>query len=327
MKIIDNYCELDHAPKDWVVTIGNFDGVHKGHQEIIRIGKELVEKHSARGLAVVTFDPHPVALLRPEKTPGVLSPLLYKKHLLEELGVDCLVVIRDSLKLLNMSPEKFVDEFLVGKLGPKAVVEGANFNFGYGRSGTVETLEGLGLKRGFGVNIVDLSKIKISDKDMSTVSSSNIRRFIESGRVLDASKMLSRPYRLIGNTVSGRGIGRTIGFPTANIEPHNQILPGEGVYAGRVQIGDSFDEVCVPQKTLEAVFSIGRAKTFISDHPLLMEAHILETTDPAIDDLYGKWLALDFVELVRLQERFESKELLKAQIAKDCGRAMTILRS
>ncbi len=136
--------------------------------------------------------------------------------------------------------------------------------------------------------------------------------------------MLSRPYRLIGKTVKGRGIGTTIGFPTANIAPLKQVIPAEGVYAGFVAAVDTLDQAAVTEAKRPAAISIGRAKTFLTDHPLLLEAHILEQN---VEDLAGKWLAIDFIDKIRSQKRFENHELLKDQISKDCETATQILRA
>ena len=149
-----------------------------------------------------------------------------------------------------------------------------------------------------------------------------VRNLLEKGSVADAVKALGRPYRLIGKTVAGKGKGRELGFPTANIEPAEQIIPAEGVYAGFVEIGRNYEQVCKAHNKLPAALSIGRAKTFITDHSMLTEAHILKGT---IGDLSGKWLAMDFVEFIRHQERFESENQLAEQIAKDCQKAKRIL--
>ena len=164
------------------------------------------------------------------------------------------------------------------------------------------------------------------------MSSSLIRGFLEKGNVKDAAAALGRSYKLIGKTIPGRGKGSEIGFPTANLEPLDQMIPAEGVYAGFVEIGESLEDLTTkPTKStknsymgqrLPAAISIGRAKTFVADHPLLLEAHILKDNVP---DLYGKWLAMDFIARIRPQHRFESVEVLKSQIAKDCEQIKRIL--
>ena len=148
MRVIDTEQELQDLPRNMVLTIGNFDGVHRGHQAILSAARQTARQKGVP-MAVMTFDPHPVAVLRPEKAPGVLTPLAMKRMLLESMSVDYLVVIKDCMKLLNMSPEEFVDHFLMAHLAPSLVVEGPDFNFGYGRSGNIQTLQELGKSRGF----------------------------------------------------------------------------------------------------------------------------------------------------------------------------------
>jgi riboflavin kinase/FMN adenylyltransferase len=321
MEIIESTSGFQKVKKGGVVTIGNFDGVHAGHQEILQVAKQIAQERQTE-LIVMTFEPHPVTILHPEKSPGVLTPLDLKKHLLENCGVDCLVVLKDSYELLNLSPEDFVTEFLVKTTGPAVVVEGPNFNFGYGRSGNIETLQRIASERNFEVVTVPLKQMHIHDRRAVMCSSSLIRSLLEEGNVDLAIQMLTRPYRLIGQTVPGRGIGAKLGFPTANIHPVDQIVPAEGVYAGYVEIAELFEDICSGTRPQPAVFSIGRAKTFVSEHPVLIEAHILQGP---VGDLYGKWLAMDFIRRIRSQLRFESSELLRQQIAADCQTAREML--
>ena len=321
MKIIQKISQLQNIKKGCVLTIGNFDGVHLGHQEIINVARKLADQRHSE-LVLMTFEPHPVAILYPEKAPGVLTPIVLKKHLLNQFGVDCLVVLESSYRILNLSPESFVDEFLVRSGRPAVLVEGEDFNFGYGRSGNVQTLKKLGQKFSFEVVIVPGKEIKLADGQKARVSSTLIRHLLHKGKVADAAKALGRYYRLSGKTTLGKGKGRQLGFPTANIDPINQIIPAEGVYPGFVEIADTEEQLCESKNKLPAAFSIGRAKTFISDHPLMVEAHILGQDT---GDLYGKHLAMDFVEFIRHQQKFSSPEHLSAQIAKDCKKAVEIL--
>jgi riboflavin kinase/FMN adenylyltransferase len=319
MQIFESLESLEKLEKGSVLTIGNFDGVHLGHQDIINAVKRTA---NSAPTAIMTFDPHPVAILRPEKAPGVLTPMQLKKHLLEPFGIDSLIVIKDSINLLNLSPQDFIDKFLMKTAAPKVVVEGPNFNFGYGRSGDINTLTELGASRGFEVIEVPFRQLNRQDGSTLNCSSTSIRTNLEDGNVKDAAEMLSRPYRLIGKTVKGRGIGRVLGFPTANIDPLKQIIPAEGVYAGFVAVVDSLEQAAETTAKSPAAISIGRAKTFLTDHPLLLEAHILEEN---VEDLTDKWLAIDFIDKIRSQQRFDNQDLLKDQIAKDCNKAKQIL--
>jgi riboflavin kinase/FMN adenylyltransferase len=322
MKIIDSLTAFEKDRGPWALTIGNFDGIHLGHQDIIRAAKNAVKQNNLAGLALMTFDPHPVAILHPERAPAILTPMPLKQHLLEELKVDCLIVIKDSIDLLNLSPKDFVDEFLIKTVKPAIVVEGPNFKFGYGRSGDIDTLTKLGAARGLEVIVTQPRKIQTETGQSAMCSSSLIRDFLRQGKVDFAAKALGRFYRLIGKTVPGRGIGTQLGFPTANIEPLDQIIPSEGVYAGLVTTGDNAHDVCTDTNLRPAALSVGRAKTFLSDHPLLLEAHILTEN---IEDLTGKYLSMQFVQKIRPQQRFENHEALKEQIAKDCQTAKQIL--
>ncbi len=323
MKVIDSKQALRDIQKGWVLTIGNFDGVHLGHQEILRTARDVVLRSSATGLAVMTFHPHPEAILHPERALGILTPLELKKNLLITYGVDCLIVLKDSYELLNLSPGDFVNEFLLKTVKPAVVVEGPNFNFGYGRSGDIETLKSLSAQGAFEVIDVPARHVNLTDDRRSVIcSSSLIRNLIETGHLADAKTAMGRYYRLIGRTIPGRGVGKEIGFPTANINPLEQIVPAEGVYAGFIQISDSLNDVSVISRTIPAALSIGRAKTFVSDHPLMIEAHVLDQNVP---DLSNKFLAMDFVKKIRSQRRFDAKEALKEQIKKDCKQIKTIL--
>ncbi|MBN1123415.1 MAG: bifunctional riboflavin kinase/FAD synthetase [Sedimentisphaerales bacterium] len=322
MRIYDSIEALGAIEKKTALTIGNFDGVHRGHKKILQAARKAAVECDASGVAVMTFDPHPLAILHPDRAPGILTPLPLKIRLLEDAGVDCLIIIKDSYAMLNLSPENFVDSVLMESIRPRVIIEGPNFHFGYGRSGNINTLRDLGIARGFSVVVVEAEQMKHIPVANGICSSTLIRRFIEDGRVAEAGRLLSRPYRLMGWIIAGRGIGRTLGFPTANINPLRQIVPAEGVYAGYVQIGDTIEEIIQQGKLLPSVFSIGRAKTFVSDHPLLLEAHILEGDVP---DLYGKSLAMDFVDRIRSQQRFEDHATLAAQIARDCHTARTLL--
>lgn len=322
MQIIENITDLEKVSKGCVLTIGNFDGVHLGHQQILAAARQAATERTAE-LVAMTFEPHPFAVLHPEKAPGVLTPLKLKEHLLADFGADCLIVLKDSVELLNLSPPDFVDRFLVKNIHPSVVVEGEDFNFGAGRTGTIHTLYNLGQQKGFEVSVIEAKEVRLSIGHAVRVSSTMIRNLLEAGKVADAAIALGRPYRLIGKVVPGRGIGKSLGFPTANIQPARQIIPAEGVFAGYVAIADTHDRICQLQPKTAAVFSIGRSTTFSSDYPLAVEAHLLEENIP---DLTDKWLAMDFVEFFREQQKFETQQQLSAQIEKDCQKAKQILR-
>ncbi len=323
MITIESIAGIDKITKQCALAIGNFDGVHLGHKKIFDTVRQAAALHNCRSTVAMTFFPHPAIILHPERLVSVLTPLEVKKTLVEASGLDFLIVISDSLKLLNMSPRAFVDEFLMQKLQPRVIVEGKDFRFGYGRSGDVETLRQLGGQRNFEVLVAEEQEIMLNDRNVHRISSTLVRHLLDRGSVCDAAKVLGRPYRLIGEIIEGRGIGKSLGYPTANIHTSEQVIPAEGVYCGFVEIGDDYIDVCRTRQKMPAVFSIGRAKTFVTDHPLLTEAHVL---DRSVGDVYGKYLAMDFVERIRNQICFENAEELKKQIAADCQKAMEILR-
>ncbi len=322
MRVIETISDIERIEKGCVLTIGNFDGAHIGHQEILAAGRQIAVQRQTE-LAAMSFEPHPVAVLHPEKSPGVLTPFTLKRCLLAELGVDCLFVLESGQELLSLSPADFIDQFLVKNIQPSVVVEGHDFNFGVERAGNVDTLQQLGAAKGFEVFVVEPKEVRLSTGRSVRVSSTSIRYMLEGGRVGDAAVLLGRPYRLVGEIVPGRGKGKKLGFPTLNLGSVKQIIPAESVYAGFVEIGDNEEDVCRAKEKMPAVFSIGKTQTFGSDHPQLIEAHLLIED---VGDLVGKWVAMDFVERIRSQERFGTEKELSAQIAKDCEKAEEILR-
>ena len=319
--MIESISELEKIQKGCVLAIGNFDGVHLGHQEILSAAKQTAQKNQVE-LIAMTFEPHPVAILHPEKAPGVLTPLEVKMRLLKESGVDCLIVLKDSAELLNLSPEDFVGKFLVENIHPGAVVEGHDFNFGAERTGNIETLQKLGKKKSFDVSVIEPKTIELTTGQIVRVSSTMIRYMLESGHVADAAVALGRPYRLVEEIIPGRGIGTKLGFPTLNMKKPMQVIPAEGVYAGFVRVGQSIEDVLSSEEKIPAAYSVGQARTYGEEFPLLIEAHLLKEN---INGLTGKWMAMDFIERIRSQRKFKTPEELSAQIAKDCQKAKEIL--
>ncbi len=321
MKVIESKSQPVGVAAGAVLTIGNFDGVHLGHQEILITAGKIANKRQTQ-LVAMTFEPHPLAILHPQKAPGILTPLELKKHLLAKLRVDCLFVQKSNPELLALSPQDYVEQFIVKGIQPSIIIEGESFNFGSDRTGNPYLLGKLADENGFEVSIVKAKEIKLSTGQMVQISSTIIRKLLSTGKVADAAIALGRPYRLLGQIVPGQGKGKQLGFPTLNLQPLNQLVPAEGVYAGLVEIGDSAEYVCAAKEKIPAAFSIGRAETLESDYPTLIEAHIL-TGD--VGNLYGKWLAMDFIERIRSQQKFDSEKKLSAQIAKDCEKAKKIL--
>jgi riboflavin kinase/FMN adenylyltransferase len=323
MQRITDISQLETAPESCVLTIGNFDGVHLGHQQILTACERAAVDMGTQVLAM-TFEPHPLVVVRPDLAPGVLTPLPAKAHLLAECGVDCLFVVESEPEMLALSAEQFVQRFLVESIKPSLVIEGESFNFGAGRSGNAETLAELGEANGFAVEVVAAKETAFSAGRPQKVSSTLIRRFLEEGNVTDAATALTRPYRLTERIIAGRGKGARLGFPTANMNPPEQIVPAHGVYAGFVAVADTHDEVLAAKADTPAALSIGTSATYGDACPLLIEAHILEG-EPG--DLYDKYLAMDFVAQIRGQQKFDSESALAEQIAKDCDTARELLKA
>jgi riboflavin kinase/FMN adenylyltransferase len=323
MRILKRLSEFGQVGPGCVLTIGNFDGVHVGHQEILRTARRVAGDRGVE-MVVMTFEPHPVAILHPEKAPGVLTPLPLKLHLLKDYADHCVIVVEDSRALLRLAPEQFVDEFLMTALRPAVIVEGDDFHFGAARAGEVRMLAQFGRERGFEVMVVGPRQIELATGQVLRVSSTIVRYMLEGGHVAEAAGALSRPYRLMGAVVSGWGRGRKLGFPTLNMDKPNQIIPAEGVYAGLVETAVTQDELLQRQEHIPAVFSIGQARTFGEQHPLLIEAHLLIGN---VGDMTGRWMAMDFVQHLRSQHKFSTVEELVAQIAKDCEAARQALRT
>lgn len=321
MQFIKTVTDLEKVEKGCVLTIGNFDGVHIGHQQVLKAAKKIAIQNNTK-LIIMTFNPHPLAFLQPQSPPGILTPLALRKHLLADLGVDYRLVLKTNAELLKLSPEDFVDKYLVKAVQPCVVVEGESFNFGSNRQGNVNVLRDLGAKKGFEVVIIRAKEVKLSKDQPVKISSTIIRNMLTEGKVSDVAIALARPYRLIGQVISGRGKGKELGFPTANMKPQNQLIPAEGVYAGFVQIGDDLEDVCREKKKIPAAFSIGRSRTYGDILPLLIEAHLFSDS---VGNLLNKWLAMEFIERIRSQQKFDSEEALVGQIEKDCKKAKKIL--
>ncbi len=321
MRILRTITEFGRLPARCVLTVGNFDGVHIGHQEIVAVGLQIAAERNTR-LVVMTFEPHPVAILYPDKAPGVLTPLEFKAHLLAEAGVDYLIVLKDTASLLKLSPADFVDKFLVSDIKPAVVVEGDDFNFGAARAGNIETLRKMASKNSFELIVVPTKLTQLSTGQTVRVSSTTIRYMLEAGHVADAAALLGSSYVLAGKIIPGRGKGKELGFATLNMERPRQVTPAEGVYAGWVRLGDGLRHTFDAKRRIKAVFSIGQARTFGDERRLLIEAHLLGDYAPKIST---GWMAMEFVRRIRSQHKFKTPADLARQIASDCEKAKEIL--
>ncbi|NLX94961.1 MAG: bifunctional riboflavin kinase/FAD synthetase [Rhodopirellula sp.] len=300
--------DLDILPGDCcggAVSIGNFDGIHRGHARIVR---RLVQ-HARRldGPAVLfTFDPHPAALLRPEALPPPLTSIERKAELLAELGVDAVIAYPTDRALLNLDAAEFFEEILRDRLAARAVVEGYNFQFGRGRSGTVDTLRALCQQGGLSLDIVEPVEI-----DGQVVSSSRIRALVARGEVDLAGRMLTQPYRILGSVEHGAGRGAGLGYPTANVAGVETLLPAEGIYCGR---GWS------DGRSWPAAISLGANPTF-GERELKIEVHLLDYRG----DLYGRQLGVEFLSRLRGVERFGDVGELVAQMDRDIAACRRIV--
>ncbi len=305
---------LSATPSGWgrcVVTIGVYDGVHRGHRQII--GRAVERAHAAGQPSVVlTFDPHPSEVLRPGSHPAVLSPPRYKAALVEELGVDVLCVLPFTLEFSRLLPDEFVHEVLVDGLHASAVVVGENFTYGRKAAGTVESLTQSGRTFGFAVEGVSL----LGDDDLgeTTISSTYIRSCVAGGDVVAAAHALGRPHRVEGIVVRGDRRGRELGFPTANLATTAYAaVPADGIYAGHLRVEPG-------GPPLASAISIGTNPTF-SGRERRVEAFVLDFDG----DLYGEKVSLDFVERLRPTERYTTSEALVEQIERDVLRTREIL--
>ena len=293
------------------LTIGNFDGVHLGHRRLIARAGELSQDRPA---VVMCFDPHPMAVLNPRQRPGVLTPMDMKLKLLEEAGADAAAIVPVDRAMLELSAEQFVREMIVARFRPRAVVEGPTFGFGKNREGDPEMLRELGLRYGFAVDIVPGVQRELhGHHEPVTISSTLIRRLIGGGAVESAAECLGRPYRLAGRLVPGRAVGRTIGFPTANLAVAGQLVPADGVYAAVARC-ESF--------TGPAAVSIGAPVTF-EVRESAIEAHLIGFSGTLGDEA----MELDMVARLRGIEKFESVETLVEQIGRDVEQTRVVLKS
>ncbi|HSD67593.1 MAG TPA: bifunctional riboflavin kinase/FAD synthetase [Vicinamibacteria bacterium] len=297
------------SPLGWPspsVTVGNFDGVHRGHQALVSAA--VARARETGGLAVVlTFEPHPARVLRPDRAPAALTTLAQKEELLAGLGASRLAVLPFDASVAGLSPEAFARGVLQETLGARDVFVGEAFRFGHRREGDARRLAELGARLGFTVRAVPAVL-----EQGSPVSSSRVRDALASGDVRMARALLGRPYFVDGRVVRGAGRGRTIGIPTANLAPENEILPRPGVYAGRGRVPG--------RGSWPAVVNLGRRPTF-GGGDLALEAHLIGFAG----DLYGAGVRLSFHERLRDEQRFPGRDALVARVLEDVAQARALL--
>jgi riboflavin kinase/FMN adenylyltransferase len=312
MEIIRDTASCPRPPEGTAVTIGVFDGVHLGHRHVIAEARRLAAELGAKS-AVVTFDRHPAAVVRPDSAPALLTDLDQRLELLASTGVDFALVVHFDEERSRETAEDFVRRELVECLRAKAVVVGADFHFGHGRRGDVALLQTMGQEHGFEVDGLQL--MASAAADARVVSSTAIRSALAAGDVDGANRMLGRPHEVRGTVQAGDRRGRELGFPTANVGvPEEILLPADGIYAGWYLRPDGV--------ALPAAISLGRRPTFYDDQKYsLLEAHILDIDG----DLYGESARVRFVARLRGEEKFGSLEALVAQIEADVARTRDLL--
>ena len=295
----------DPVPANWTnpaVALGNFDGVHRGHTKIL---KNVCARASERGGTplVLTFEPHPTRIVRPDKAPPLLMTASQKLACFETAGIEGVAIVEFTADLSQWTPDEFVRRVLVDWLRASEVWVGANFLFGHERSGNYSLLRSLGARYGFLTDKIE----PVRYKDF-IVSSTRVRRLISDGRVDEAGALLGHHYMLDGVIETGSGRGRGHGIPTANLQTKNELLPPDGVYATTVTI-DS--------RILGSVTNIGHRPTFGNDGPRVVETHIFNFDA----DLYGKDIRLAFVQRLREERTFDDADALRQQIDTDCANA------
>jgi riboflavin kinase/FMN adenylyltransferase len=306
------YRSLEEVPRDFgpaALTIGNFDGVHSGHRRILRRLRELSAERGWKP-SVLTFQPHPLRVVAPEKVPRLMTSPDQRAGLMRGEAVEQVLILPFTPDVARLSSEEFVRRILVDRLGVRAVLVGANFRFGHGHAGNVRELEELGRKLGFETEIVPVTACR-----GRMVSSSGIRDVIEHGQVARAARFLERPYSLEGDVVSGRGVGSKQTVPTLNLASGAEVLPASGVYITRTRDLEG-------GRQWNSITNIGYRPTFGASDELTIETFLL---DP-LEGETPRRILVEFLEAVRGERRFENPEALRSQILKDVGVAQRYFR-
>lgn len=322
---------LDRVLTPTAIALGNFDGVHLGHQKVLRsilnpakISGAIAEKEKDRNrpyATVVTFNPHPQEFFSGESK-QLLTPLPEKIKQLEGLGIDQLMLLPFDRELAALSPQQFVEQILIQKLQAKSISVGQDFRFGHHRAGTAEDLQAIASQFGITVRIAALKTCSEDRLPNTRISSSSIRQALAEGDIARANQMLGRSYSLTGKVIRGQQLGRTLGFPTANLElPPIKLLPRYGVYCARVwlEAETGKDKPC--RSIVNAVTNIGCRPTVSGDRPTV-EVHLLDWSG----NLYDRPMTVRLESFLRPEQKFSSLDALKTQIAADCDRAKEILK-
>ncbi|MBN2123573.1 MAG: bifunctional riboflavin kinase/FAD synthetase [Deltaproteobacteria bacterium] len=308
MNIVYELEKLERPLANPVLTIGNFDGVHRGH---LALFNKVRERAGAIGgqSAVMTFEPHPVKLMKPHKGPFLITPTKQKLELIAEAGIDVLFCLRFDREFASIPPEDFVNRILLDKIGIREIVVGYDYTFGRRRRGNIALLREMGRRLGYTVHVMEPVHV-----NGTLVSSTSIRKCIREGDLAEAGRLLGRDYQIRGTVVRGQNRGgRLLGFPTANLEVLDELLPKPGVYAVHVQI---------EREGHLGVTNIGTNPTF-GNGGISVETHILDFSE----NVLGKAMRISFIERLRDEKTFNSIEELSDQIARDIDRARRVFRS
>ena len=307
MQVILNLNEIKKPLANPVLTIGNFDGVHKGHLALFDKVKERAKAIAGQSV-VMTFEPHPLKIMRPANGPQLITHTGQKLELIEKAGIDVIVCVSFDREFAAIPARDFVNSILVKKIGIKEIVVGYDYTFGHNREGDINLLREIGNDFGFVVHLVGPIEI-----DHTLVSSTSIRRLVQEGRLEEARVLHGRDFEVQGTVVKGRNRGgRLLGFPTANLNPHGELLPKTGVYAVKLLIDDVF---------YNGVTNVGYNPTF-GDTGLTVETHVLDYSG----ELMGKTIKVHFIKRLRDEKTFKTLEELSGQIAQDIARAKEVFR-
>jgi riboflavin kinase/FMN adenylyltransferase len=307
MQVFTSYENLPDSIRNGVVAIGNFDGVHRGHETVVSEAGRFA-KSGGMPWSVLTFEPHPRRIFAPDSPPFRITPASAKARAIESLGVDALIVLAFNKAFSERTPDSFIHEVLVKGLNAQHVVAGYDFKFGHKRAGNCELLLRKGQEGGFDFTAVQAQ----NDDDGGIISSTRIRDFLNDGNPAAAANLLGRPFEIEGDVQHGDERGRTIGFPTANVFLGDYMRPVNGVYAVRVTIDG---------KSHDGVANLGHRPTF-DGQDVTLEAHLFDFND----DLYGQNVRVALIDYLRPEKKFDGIDNLKAQIGLDCDQAREIFR-
>jgi riboflavin kinase/FMN adenylyltransferase len=309
MKVINQLEKISKPFNNAVVTIGNFDGVHIGHQALFHEAIEKADTIGGTSIAI-TFEPHPMRVLKQKNHLPLITLYEQKKELIERSGIDVLICVPFTREFASLTARQFVADLLVRKIGMKAIVVGEDYSFGKNREGNLKILKSFASEMNFEVIVANW--IKIAKNFPDRISSTRIRELIMDGRMTEAQKMLGRYYQIRGNVVTGRDRGgKLLGIPTANINLYDELCPKTGIYAVTVECGG---------KQYKGVANIGYSPTF-DDHEFTVEVHILDFDD----DIYNQKIRVNFIQRIRDEIKFSNISDLVEQIKKDIANAREIL--